>query len=91
MVMPSSESERADVNVAALRAGDTCAVDDECVAIAHLIDREVREGATPSTAVTVFLPDNVPGMTVAPFCRMAIVTVPLKLVTRLPSASNAMT
>src|SRR4051794_31057091 len=47
--------------------------------------------ATPSTAVAVMVPDSVPATTKPPLCPIAIVTGPLKLVTRLPSASNAMT
>src|SRR5258705_6072842 len=47
--------------------------------------------ATPLTAVTVFVPDSVPGRSVPPLWPMAIVTEPLKLVTRLPPASSAVT
>src|SRR6185503_404862 len=47
--------------------------------------------ATPFTAVTVLVPDSVPGATKPPLCPMAIVTWPLKLETRLPRASSTVT
>src|SRR5882762_3604482 len=47
--------------------------------------------ATPLTAVTVFVPDSVPGRSVPPLWPMAMVTEPLKLVTGLPSAFSAVT
>src|SRR6058998_461942 len=45
--------------------------------------------ATPFTAVTVLVPDNVPGMSKPPL--FAIATRPLKLATGLPRASSAVT
>src|SRR5436309_2496818 len=47
--------------------------------------------ATPFTAVTVVVPDNVPGMTRPPLWPMVMVTGPLKPVTGLPCASCAVT
>src|SRR5258706_238327 len=47
--------------------------------------------ATPFTAVTVLVPDSVPGMSVPPLWPMAIVTGPLKPVTALPDASVTVT
>src|SRR5689334_2570860 len=47
--------------------------------------------ATPFTTVTVLVPDNVPGAMRPPLCPMAIVTVPVKLVTVFPRASVTVT
>src|SRR6266853_2243443 len=47
--------------------------------------------ATPFTAVTVLVPDSVPGTSMPPLCPMAIVTGPLKPVTALPDASVTVT
>src|SRR5258708_34788036 len=47
--------------------------------------------ATPFTAVTVLVPDSVPGISMPPLCPMAIVTGPLKPVTALPDASVTLT
>src|SRR5690242_19976380 len=47
--------------------------------------------ATPFTAVTVLVPDNVPGISVPPLCPIATVTVPVKPVTTLPAASTTLT
>src|SRR6266568_966473 len=47
--------------------------------------------ATPFTAVTVLVPDSVPGSSMPPLCPMAIVTGPLKPVTALPDASVTLT
>src|SRR5258708_39084352 len=47
--------------------------------------------ATPFPAVTVLVPDSVPGISMPPLCPMAIVTGPLKPVTALPDASVTVT
>ena len=47
--------------------------------------------ATPFTAVTVLVPDNVPGMTKPLLVPIAIVTGPLKLGTGWPAPSVAVT
>src|SRR6266566_319100 len=47
--------------------------------------------ATPFAAVTVFVPDSVPGTSMPPLCPIAIVTDPVKLVTGLPRSSTAVT
>src|ERR1041384_2887418 len=47
--------------------------------------------ATPFTAVTVLVPDGLPGSSVPPLCPIAIVTVPLKPDTTLPDASTTLT
>src|SRR5260370_40933422 len=47
--------------------------------------------ATPFTTATVLVPDSVPGTTRPPLCPIAIVTVPVKVVTGLPDASVTVT
>src|SRR5213596_22454 len=83
--------ERSDVEGSTLRAEHVRGADHQCVAVPQLVDAQIRERRPPLTAVTVFVPDSVPGRTVPPLWPMAIVTDPLKLVTRLPPASSAVT
>src|SRR6267154_2321712 len=47
--------------------------------------------ATPFTAFTVLVPDNVPGRSRPPLCPMAIVTGPLYPAIVLPAASTTLT
>src|SRR2546427_13223208 len=47
--------------------------------------------ATPFTAVTVLVPDRVPGMSKPPLFAVGIVPRPLKRATGLPRASSAVT
>src|SRR5437016_3771159 len=47
--------------------------------------------ATPFTAVTVFVPDSVPGTSKPPLCPIATVTAPVKPAIGLPEPSTAVT